>query len=552
MTECPSRHGKDGTPFNGMKKTLAALLVVSAVTLFLRILPWHTVFNGQYVSFLEGDSYNQMYYARLIADMPFWPAIHYTLSHNLLWSGTVAALSHIAPLEVVGAVLPPLMAVGTGILVYLIGSTLWDRTVGVLGALFVGIIPSEALHRSLLGFADHHAAEVLLVAFVLLCFTRTLKTGHETRKWMGVSALALFLYFENWTGGLTILVPLILAGLGIMAWGMIKRRPFYPGGLVILLPVVAALALYAPFGGWNRLAGIFPHEAGTVAALPVATQTTMEGISTFLAPVSQRTISELMPLFNPAGRGFDPGVVVANLHLFALAAPVGSVMLWQHRRNRGVQLFVVWALAVLLMALNNRRFLYYLTLPVGLFSAYLVWWLASKVKGSLAFNAGFLAVPFLLLSIPMATNLGLGSFYQMPREWHTMLTWMDKQAVHGQVTAWGDYGHWIKYETGFTPNLLPGPGGKDVAQLFLSNDVSQERALLAGLNTQYVVVDTETLSWKLPALAKIAGTTTSTSVQETLISRLMAVQNVPDFLRLDYESRNIRVYRVTPVSASSE
>ena len=533
-----------------MKPHRLVLILICLVTLAIRLLPWHAVFAQGWVSFLEVDAYNQMMYAQKIAGMPFWSGLHFTLSHNLLWSGAVAALSHVAPLEVVGAMLPPLLAVGTVVLVYLIGVALWTRTAGLLAALFVSIIPSEFLHRSLVGFADHHAAEVFLMALVVFLLVKALKSGHETRKLMVASTLtliALFFYLENWAGGLTFVGIVLLFALPALGWLAVTRQRLAPVAAGVILPVVGALALYAPFGGWNRIAGIFPHAQETVAALPVATQASIEGLRTFLAPISQRTIGEIMPLFYPFGR-FDTGVVTTNLGLFAVTFFIGMAVLWKSRGERSIQFFFVWAAAILLMTLNTRRFLYYLTLPVGLASAYLISWAADRLKANRIIAVCSLAFPLILFAMPFTLRLGIGSYYQQSPEWHAALSWLKNQPA-GVVTAWGDYGHWIQYETGMQPSLLPGPGGKDVATAFLTSDDAKAYGIFQMLGTRYVIVDAETLQAKLPALKIISGINPS-DMDITLSHRMFYGGYVPNFVRLVYQSPILRIWEFSVVAAS--
>ena len=66
--------------------------------------------------------------------------------------------------EVVGALIPPILGALTVIVVFLIGTRLFDRRTGFLAAAVLAVAPGQFLTRSVLGFTDHHVAEAFLTA----------------------------------------------------------------------------------------------------------------------------------------------------------------------------------------------------------------------------------------------------------------------------------------------------------------------------------------------------------------------------------------------------
>ncbi len=73
------------------------------------------------------------------------------------------------------------------------------------------------------------------------------------------------------------------------------------------------------------------------------------------------------------------------------------------------------------------------------------------------------------------------------------------------VTAWTDYGYWIARIAHRPPTVLPGPGGADVARFFLSQDEEAVAEMAREMDSKYVIIDDQTVSDKLWALAQWAG-----------------------------------------------
>jgi asparagine N-glycosylation enzyme membrane subunit Stt3 len=514
-----------------LKRHVVLLALVCLFALGLRLLSYNNVFGGSYVSFLEVDAYNRMYYAKLIAGMPFLDAVSFSFTQgSMLFPGLVAALSGIFPIEHVGAWLPPILGTLTVLIVYAIGAKLFNRTVGYIGAIFTAVIPSEFLHRTQLGFADHHALEICLMMLTVYLLIVALKSERRIFLWAAASGLSLFLYIASWKSGLV-----MGAIMGLYAvYGLFRAdRRRTVGVMVVSLLVMAAI--WIPTGGYRYFMGFFPHSAD----LPMQAYTAQEVIDTALTAPADVTIGELRPIFAPSG-AFNPAVVVVNFHFFIISFIIGAALLWLYRKDKAVVFFTIWTLVIIAMTLAQRRFAYYATIPIGVLSAYAVYEAASRFKVNRSFAAAILAVPFILLSLPFAANITKFTSYQMSVEWHDALGWLSTQQVSGHVTAWGDYGHWIKYETGFEPNLLPGPGGGQVAQLLLSNDAMVSRQLMDTLDTNYLIVDTTLATSKRYALSLVSGN--QTPEKETLLYRLLYRNDPQPYLTMVYESATIKIF----------
>ncbi|GAI04214.1 unnamed protein product, partial [marine sediment metagenome] len=123
-------------------------------------------------------------------------------------------------IETVGAYFPAILGALVTIPVYFMGRELFNRNVGLLSAALIAILPGEFLFRSLLGFTDHHIAEVLFSATAALFLILAIKRAREretsfghvwSRDWGNLrkpliyallAGLALGIYLISWSGGL--------------------------------------------------------------------------------------------------------------------------------------------------------------------------------------------------------------------------------------------------------------------------------------------------------------------------------------------------------------
>lgn len=514
------------------KSLIICLSAIGAMAFILRtVYPFNSVFGASFVSYLETDAYWTMSTAKNLAALPFWESIPNMVYHSHLFPWLIAVFSHVAPIELVGAWLPPVLAVGTVIVVYLIGAELFDFKIGLLAAAFVAVIPSEFLHRSLLGFTDHHVMEALLMALVVYFLIKVIKYGRN--KDIVFAGISLFFYFTNWPAGIYLLVVVLIL-FGAVALFQSPRR-FKTVALVASAAVIG-LVLFLPLGGYSRLLFLIPGQE-----VQIASQTTGEIVQTVFASPGTRTISELMPLLYPYGR-FSLAVVFTNLHLFALTFLAGIPFLWVYRKDKAIIIFAIWTLVMLVITLNERRFLYYLTLNIGILSALAVMEIAKRLKGKHLQNALILALPLLVISLPLAKSMGQAQTFKMSEDWHSALVWLKEQPGDGFVSAWGDYGHWIKYVSGKQPSYFPGPGGDLVARLFLSTDDAEAKKLLDAMGTDYLIVDELTLVRKYQALVVYAGGDISPH-SAGLAGRLYYQNRVPDFLKMIYENGSLRIFQ---------
>jgi dolichyl-diphosphooligosaccharide--protein glycosyltransferase len=427
---------------------VAVLAALCGLALYLRIHPGYGyTFVGDAVWFRETDAY---FYLRniesVVHNFPhfnyFDPYMLYPggggLSRPLfVWLAAAAALivgggnptTH--TIATVSAYLPAVLGTLTLIPVYFIGKELFSRWAGLIAATLVAIIPGELLHRSLLGFTDHHVAETLFTTTAALFLIMAIKrfrdreiTFHHllTRNWSVITkplvyamlvGLFLGLYLLAWGGGLMfafimfvylvvqffidylrhrstdylclISVPLFLAALLVLVVGVSGRIDTFSVmslAIAALVPVVLNIvAGFVQARNWRPayyflsllvLAGI------GLVVLRLISPTMFSSLSSsfsFLAPSSaMRTVIEATPLsLQYAWSNFTTSFFIAFVTL--------AILIYTAVREKGAAriLLLVWSLIMLMSNLSQRRFGYYYTVNVALLTGYLSWELMNRV-----------------------------------------------------------------------------------------------------------------------------------------------------------------------------
>ncbi|NQE44551.1 Dolichyl-monophosphooligosaccharide--protein glycotransferase AglB, partial [ANME-1 cluster archaeon GoMg2] len=178
----------------------AILALLFGLSLYIRALPYDSIFSGAFVRFGGNDPWYNMrlventlhhfphriYFDALTqyphgTNVPFAPLFDYMLA-VLIWLiglGNPYATLGEHGIEVIGAWFPAVLGALTVIPVYFIGKTLWNRNAGLLSAALIAILPGQFLSRSLLGFTDHHVAETLFSTIAMLFLILAIKSAKQ-------------------------------------------------------------------------------------------------------------------------------------------------------------------------------------------------------------------------------------------------------------------------------------------------------------------------------------------------------------------------------------
>ena len=426
-----------------------AIAAVMAVMLYIRIaLPYNSVFTnwpGNYVNIAADDAPEQMRMVyNTLAHFPtrelYDPFTHYpygSLVHfGPLFTMLIAVPSLIlglghpsAQLTVtVGAYVPAILGALCAIPTYYVGKKLFGRNAGLLAAVILMFLPGQFLARSLLGFTDHHVAEVLFsvatIAVLVYALDSAKKTGlsleHIKNRDFGVIKESLALaclagimfgcYLLSWPGGLLVGFMLFIYFVLQSVIDHVRGKPLDStliiAAFMYLIPMVMVLPyslqyLHFDIVNWSltqpvilgmALVGIgviyavsklmenrvskwaFPVALAVIAiagivflsvALPPVYGIIMTGLSKLQSSGGMLTVAEAHPpSLSDLWTDFNWNLYISIGALFILAYRI-------YRDQRPAELmFLVWSLTMLWATYTEIRFTYYFAVNVSLLTAY--------------------------------------------------------------------------------------------------------------------------------------------------------------------------------------
>jgi dolichyl-diphosphooligosaccharide--protein glycosyltransferase len=425
-----------------------ALLIIFGIALALRVsLPYESVFTGDGVIFGGTDPWYHMrlvenlvqHFPHLIAfdpftlfpygqDVPFAPFFDLLLGFLIWVIGLGSPTQH--TIETVGAYFPAILGALVTVPVYLIGRELFNRNIGLLSAALIAILPGQYFLRSLLGFTDHHIAEVLFTATAALFLILAIKRAREretsfshirSRDWGNfrkpliyalLAGLALGIYLISWSGGL-LFVFIIFAYIVIQYiidhlrgrstdYLCIIGVPMFLIALIIVIPFLNFLTLGGPiiasltismltllvlsgisrlmdYGKLRRayyilvLAGLALAGVGVFYAVDPSLLSSMVGrFSIFIPSTAAKTIGEVSPLLSITG--FFRTLYFFTIDIFLALIALGLIIRAQVRDGNAEKTFlIVWSIIMLLAMLGQNRFAYYFAVNVALLTGYMCW-----------------------------------------------------------------------------------------------------------------------------------------------------------------------------------
>lgn len=277
----------------GVRLAIATLfLAIVGFGVATKVAPsYDAVFGHSDVRLLGADSYYHLRHTRAIAS--HWPALerwdpgtHYPTgqrSQNAglfdLTAATIAKLTaSVSPptdddVAAVLAWLPPIFAGLTLVSLFFLGTLVHGPWLGLLIAGLCALYPGGTASKQLLGFADHHALEVLLLTATTTLVAAGLRTSK--RGWSIATGVGLALFFFTWAGaplaiavvGMAIViswVALVVAGREPSTVERFTTSAFATAGLGILI-----VGTVFP-NGVLEASLFWPTVAGSVAAAAVA------------------------------------------------------------------------------------------------------------------------------------------------------------------------------------------------------------------------------------------------------------------------------------------
>jgi len=407
------------------------LLIIFGIALALRVcLVYGNVFIGDGVRFMSVDPW---YHMRLVENLvrhfphiigfdpftlyPYGQEVWFAPFFDLLLGFFIWVIGLGNPtqhtIETVGAYFPAILGALVTIPVYFIGRELFNRNVGLLSAGLIAILPGQFLFRSLLGFTDHHIAEVLYTTMAALFLILAIKRAKEKEAsfshiWGGgwknmkkpliyalLAGLALGIYLASWVGGMLFVFVifaymivqyiidhlrgkstdyLCIIGVPMFLLALVVVIPFsnflIHGGLVIASLTIGMLAFPA-LSGVSRLMAYrnmkrfyYPLVLSGLALAAV-------GVFYAVDPSLLGSMLDRFSIFMPGAAGSTIGEVQTGLSItgffrilyfftttifFALTALVLIIRAQVKGWNAGKTFLIVWSIIILLAMLGQNRF----------------------------------------------------------------------------------------------------------------------------------------------------------------------------------------------------
>lgn len=554
---------------------LAAILIVAAG---LRVwAPWDDVFGGRRVNFLETDAW---YHVRLaenqVVNFPHRVTIDPYAAPNGQYVAVAPLLDTIIAtavfvtggrgasadyIERVAAIIPAVVGVLAVAAVWALATLAFDRRAGFMAALLAAILPGHFLDRTLVGFVDHHALEVLLSIATLAALTY----GSGP-----IAGVFLGLYLLAWASG-SYFVAILTIWIALTAV-IAKPDEATARGRLAALTAAIALVIVLVFQDPNlfryntqvaALAGFliasvavmrFAKRVATALAVLVAAsvviaagvwlfapglvQQVLVDLNRFRPDPTRMAVLEARPLFLYSGNWlwsqpwtfFRSGFYVGAAAVLLLAAS-----LWRSRRADHL-LIVCFTIANFLATLGQNRFGYYLVPSVAVVCG----WLAAKIfdwggvphagepqparapviplqrELAVMIVAGVIVAPNIVTAALTTTRVG-----GMPDYWFNAMQWLrqntpepfgdagyylqryttDTRTAAYSILNWWDQGYWIVQTARRVPVANPTQGGAPAAAQFLTaTDEAEAMSIVNAQKARYVLVD-----WELPFREGDAG-----------------------------------------------
>jgi dolichyl-diphosphooligosaccharide--protein glycosyltransferase len=424
------------------------LIAVSAtviIALFIRIaLPYQTVFSGPWIKLTGIDAY---YYMRLVDNLVAnFPRLIGFDPYQLFPGGDfinrvpnffvymlaipVKLLGGINPssqvVDSIAVYIPAILGALTVIPVYFLGKALTNRWAGLIAAVIVALMPGELLMRSLLGYTDHHVAEVLFTSCFVLFFVLALKHGreftYETLKTGGfppineqmpyaiIAGIFLGFYIITWQGAL--LYVFIIFIFFIIQFINDHLRGFptdylsktaimcFLVALLIVVPVwhekITLLALASIIlipVALNIISAIMDargvppiYYVVLVVVLMAATALAVfllfpqlfetvkfDFLTVFNWRTAQNTVGEMKSIFFPAGFfTLESAWYEWALMFYSGLAGLALLIYTSIRKGRPEYIFIaIWSLIIMLAAFGEVRFSYYFSICLAVLTAFI-------------------------------------------------------------------------------------------------------------------------------------------------------------------------------------
>lgn len=426
--------GTTALPTVSRRHFIGACLAIGFVIAF-RLVSLLSVYQSDYVVLLANDPY---YYRYWLFDF-----VHSTRSPLVVSEGIqvgepllLAALQLTTALfgktpataEQVLAWYPVVAAVGCALATYWIGLKLTDdHRVAIASVVFLAVLPAHG-YRTLLGFADHHAFDFLLLGITfasVISFEHASITAlrdlsnRNVWPWVFLAGVGIGAHVLAWNAGALLLVPLAVFAV-VRALMIVKNETSVaPMGPLLLSAALGGIFAYLGHSvlDWQQFYMVLPPlllAVGVAILTGVVTLARRQGLSIaptsvglvassailiggavlFLPEFGTQFVQETSRLVLGSGRNIsetqslfstDFGFIVAPFGYFGLsiffALPVFGWASWfGWTENRGDWLTLgAYAWVLFVLSIFQVRFAGHLALPTAVGAGFAFIWLTAKV-----------------------------------------------------------------------------------------------------------------------------------------------------------------------------
>ena len=456
-------------------------------------------------------------------------------------------------IERIAAFVPAIVGVLAVVAVWALATIAFDRRAGLIAGFLAAVLPGHFLDRTLIGFVDHHALEVLLSIGTMTCIAYGSSIG---------AGLMLGLYLLAWASG-SYFVFILAVWIALTAVLSPNHRQTASRFTAIIAAIALAIVVAFQDPGLFRYNTQIAALAGLIAialavmyfanhlltAVGVITAVAIAGVlivwlalpdlfhqvaidvNRFRPDATRMAVLEARPLFLYTGHWqwsqpwifFRSGFYVGLVAVVLLARAT-----WRSRRVDHI-LILCFTIANYFATLGQNRFGYYLV-PA---TAIVIGWLAvqildwggvphagnprPKIKRRLPFQrelavvaiAGIIVAPNIVPAAITTTRSG-----GMPNYWFDAMQWLRTNttepfgsagyyyARYGaanppasfSIMNWWDQGYWIIQTAHRVPVSNPTQNGAPTSAAFLtSTNEADALKVLADTHSKYVLVD-----WELP------------------------------------------------------
>ena len=208
------------------------LFIFFSLSLYIRaVLPFDTVFKDGIIRFAADDA---VFHMRLVENtlhnfphrLNYDAFTYYPTGNNLHWGPLftliIATTSMIIGfgnpsmqlVNTVGAFMPAIMGALVVFPIYYIANKLFNnKLAGLIAALMIAVLPGQFLGRTVLGFTDHHAAEVLFSTLTIALYLATLEHSKSNIKpihYSILTGLMLGAYLLTWIGAVFFIMIIMI------------------------------------------------------------------------------------------------------------------------------------------------------------------------------------------------------------------------------------------------------------------------------------------------------------------------------------------------------